>query len=154
MKKPTCADGDKDFTIVYTDPYSDWIAGVAGILPAHVAEQKSGVEDIIAAVEADDTAALHKVAEFWNNGWRFNPGEIDPAITPSSGPYKLGAWEPGQSITLVANDKYWGTPRGGQEHRGPLHRAGVAGAGPAERRHPDRRAAAEPRRDRPARGRR
>ena len=110
MEKPTCEDGDKDFTIVYTDTYSDWIAGVSGILPAHVAEQQSGVEDIIAAVEADDTASLQKVADFWNTGWRFNPGEIDPEITPSSGPYKLGAWEPGQSITLEANDKYWGTP--------------------------------------------
>ena len=38
MEKPTCADGDKDFTIVYTDSYSDWIAGVCGILPAHIAE--------------------------------------------------------------------------------------------------------------------
>ncbi len=110
MEKPTCADGDKDFTIVYTDSYSDWIAGVSGILPAHIAEQKSGVEDIVAAVEADDTASLQKVADFWNSGWRFNPGEIDAEITPSSGPYKLGAWEPGQSITLEANEEYWGTP--------------------------------------------
>lgn len=110
MEKPTCAEGDKDFTIVYTAPYSDWVAGVGGILPAHIAEQQSGVEDIVAAVEGDDTASLQKVADFWNTGWRFNPGEIDETITPSSGPYKLGAWEPGQSITLEANENYWGTP--------------------------------------------
>ncbi|WP_460434666.1 ABC transporter family substrate-binding protein [Angustibacter speluncae] len=110
MEKPTCEDGDKDFTIVYTDQYSDWIAGVSGILPAHVAEEQSGVEDIIAAVQEDDTASLQKVADFWNTGWRFNPGEIDEALVPSSGPYKIGAWEPGQSITLEANEEYWGTP--------------------------------------------
>ncbi len=115
MEKPTCADGDKDFTIVYTEPYSDWIAGVSAILPAHIAEQESGTEDIVAAVEADDTAALAPVAEFWNTGWRFNPGEIDEALVPSSGPYKLGAWEPGQSITLEANENYWGTPAVAQQ---------------------------------------
>jgi peptide/nickel transport system substrate-binding protein len=115
MEKPTCADGDKDFTIVYTEPYSDWIAGVSSILPAHIAEQESGTEDIVAAVEADDTAALAPVAEFWNTGWRFNPGEIDEALVPSSGPYKLGAWEPGQSITLEANEEYWGTPAVAQQ---------------------------------------
>ncbi len=111
MEKPTCADGDKDFTIVYTEPFADWIAGIgADTLPAHVAETQSGVEDIIAAVEADDTAALQTVADFWNTGWRFNPGEIDQAIAPSSGPYLLGEWNPGQSITLEANEEYWGTP--------------------------------------------
>lgn len=110
MEKPTCADGDKDFTIVYTEPFSDWIAGVDEILPAHIAEEQSGVEDIVAAVEADDREALASVAEFWNTGWRFNPGEIDEELVPSSGPYKLGAWDPGQSITLEANENYWGTP--------------------------------------------
>jgi peptide/nickel transport system substrate-binding protein len=88
---------------------------VSSILPAHIAEQESGTEDIVAAVEADDTAALAPVAEFWNTGWRFNPGEIDEALVPSSGPYKLGAWEPGQSITLEANEEYWGTPAVAQQ---------------------------------------
>lgn len=110
MEKPTCADGDKDFTIVYTEPYSDWIAGVSSILPAHIAEQESGTEDIVAAVEGDDVEALTAVAEFWNNGWRFDPGTIPEELVPSSGPYNLGTWEPGQSITLTANENYWGTP--------------------------------------------
>jgi peptide/nickel transport system substrate-binding protein len=110
MEKPTCAEGDKDFTVVYTDTFSDWVAGIGTFLPAHVVEQASGVEDVIAAVEADDAAALTEVAAFWNTGWHFNPGEYDPATTPSSGPYDLSTWEPGQSITLEANEEYWGTP--------------------------------------------
>ncbi len=110
MEKPTCADGDKDFTVVYTDTFSDWVAGVGTFLPAHVVEEQAGVEDVIAAVQADDTAALATVAQFWNTGWHFNPGEYDAATTPSSGPYSLSTWEPGQSITLVANEEYWGTP--------------------------------------------
>ena len=27
QEKPDCEDGDKDFTLTYTQPYSDWIAG-------------------------------------------------------------------------------------------------------------------------------
>jgi len=110
MEKPECADGDKDFTVVYTDTYSDWIAGIEEFLPAHIAEQEAGVEDIIAAVKDDDVEALGKVAEFWNTGWRFNPGELNQDIIPSSGPYKIDSWEAGQSITLTANEEYWGTP--------------------------------------------
>lgn len=110
MEKPTCADGDKDFTVVYTDTFADWVAGVGTFLPAHVVEERSGVEDVIAAVQADDTAALTTVSQFWNTGWHFNPGEFDAATTPSSGPYTLATWEPGQSITLEANEEYWGTP--------------------------------------------
>lgn len=31
--------------------------------------------------------------------------------TPAgSGPYKLGEWEPGSHISLIRNEKYWGTP--------------------------------------------
>ncbi len=110
MKKPDCADGDKDFTIEYETPFADWVAGIGSFLPAHIAEEQAGVEDIIEAVKNDDTEALTKVAEFWNNGWRFDPGAIDESITPSAGPYSLGSWEPGQSITLTANPEWWGTP--------------------------------------------
>jgi peptide/nickel transport system substrate-binding protein len=31
------------------------------------------------------------------------------------GPYKFSSWEPGQSITLVANEEYWGTPPATEE---------------------------------------
>ncbi|GAB4064176.1 ABC transporter substrate-binding protein [Angustibacter speluncae] len=114
MEKPTCADGDKDFTVVYTDTFSDWVAGVGTFLPAHVVEERSGVEDVVAAVQADDAAAMATVAQFWNTGWHFNPGEYDAATTPSSGPYTLSTWEPGQSIALEANEEYWGTPASSQ----------------------------------------
>lgn len=111
MKKPTCKDGDKDFTIEYEKPFSDWIAGIGGnvsMMPAHIAEKKSGVADIVAAVEKDNVADLTKVAEFWNTGWTFNPGQLDKEIIPSSGPYVIDSWQAGQSVTLKRNDKYWG----------------------------------------------
>lgn len=111
MEKPTCADGDKDIEVVYTAPFSDW-EGQFGtnILPAHIVEQESGVEDIIPLIEADDAAGLAPAAEFWNTGWVFEPGTLPADIIPSSGPYMLDSWAAGESLTLAANPEWWGTP--------------------------------------------
>jgi peptide/nickel transport system substrate-binding protein len=111
MKKPTCADGDKEIEVVYDEPFADWNAvfGASAIMPAHIVEEKAGGIDLVKAIEGDDKAALTAAAEFYNTGWVFNPGEIDTSITPSAGPYKIDSWQAGQSITLVANDKWWGT---------------------------------------------
>jgi peptide/nickel transport system substrate-binding protein len=112
MKKPVCKDGDTTIDVVYDKPFADWQAmfGPAGaILPAHIVEQKTGV-NLIDAISHDDLAALKKAADFYNSGWTFNPGQLDAATTPSAGPYKFGPWTAGQSITLTANDKWWGTP--------------------------------------------
>ncbi|WP_020574511.1 ABC transporter substrate-binding protein [Actinopolymorpha alba] len=39
------------------------------------------------------------------------PGSLpDASLIPSSEPYKLSKWDAGQSITLTANEKYWGDP--------------------------------------------
>ncbi|GAB2687931.1 ABC transporter family substrate-binding protein [Thalassiella azotivora] len=112
MEKPSCEDGDKTLEITYTEPFADWISmfGAGGIMPAHIVEEQSGTEDLIAAIEADDTEALTPAAEFYNTGWVFNPGELNEEIIPSAGPYKLVGWEAGQSLTLQANEEWWGTP--------------------------------------------
>jgi ABC-type transport system substrate-binding protein len=39
----------------------------------------------------------------WNTGLDKNPERI-----PVSGPYRVSAWEQGQSLTLARNDKYFG----------------------------------------------
>lgn len=106
-----CADGDKSFTVTYSEPYADWEALFGGFMPAHVVEKQTGVADFVASAEAGNADDMAKVAEFWNNGWVFSPGQL-PAeeLIPSAGPYKLSSWQTGQSLTLVANDKYWGEP--------------------------------------------
>lgn len=114
VAKPDCAAGDKSFTAVYDVPFADWeLTFDGGAYPAHVAAEQAGLttEEFITAVQEDDEAALAPVAEFWNTGWAFNPGELpDPALIPSSGPYLLTAWDAGQSVTLTANPDYYGTP--------------------------------------------
>jgi ABC-type transport system substrate-binding protein len=104
-----CADGDKQFTVVYNKPYADWVANFGPIMPAHVVEQEAGIDDFIAAVQDGDTKGLEKAGDFWTKGWVFKPGELpDESIIPSSGEYKLDSWESGNSLTLVANDQYYG----------------------------------------------
>lgn len=112
MEKPVCEDGDKTIEVVYTEPFADWEAMFGGgtIMPAHIVEQQSGVEDLIAAISGDDMAQLTAAAEFYNTGWVFNPGQLNPEITPSSGPYMLDSWQAGQSLTLTANPEWWGDP--------------------------------------------
>lgn len=114
IQTPT-EDGDsKTFTAVYDVSFGDWETTIASqntaFLPAHIVEQQTGI-DIVAAVRDNDAEALRKAGDFWDTRWSgFAPGQLpDPALMPSGGPYALGEWQAGQSITLVPNEKYWGT---------------------------------------------
>jgi peptide/nickel transport system substrate-binding protein len=104
-----CKDGDKTFTVVYNKPYADWQANFGNIYPAHIVEQQAGIDDFIKAVQDNDTKGLEKAGDFWTNGWVFKPGDLpDPSLIPSSGPYKITKWQSGNSLTLTANENYWG----------------------------------------------
>lgn len=105
----------KEFTVTYAEPYADWEILISTAMPAHVMAEKADMtmEELVTAAKEKDVAALTPVAEFWNDGWDFQPGALpDAADVPSMGPYKFkeGGWEAGQFITLEANDQYWGTP--------------------------------------------
>ena len=106
--------GGKTFTYDYKDPYPDYKLQVGGAFPAHVVAEKAGltVEELVKAIQDKDLDKLRPAAKFWNEDWLSpNAGTLpDEALTPVSGPYKLGNWVAGESITLVSNDKYWGTP--------------------------------------------
>jgi peptide/nickel transport system substrate-binding protein len=76
------SDNGKTVTVVFAEPFSDWKSLFYGLLPAHYMEQVPGG---------------------WNTGLAKNPEKI-----PVNGPFKVSAWEQGQSLTLVRNDKYFG----------------------------------------------
>jgi peptide/nickel transport system substrate-binding protein len=109
------ADG-KEFVLNYPTVYADWEILVAAPLPAHVAAEQSGMttEEMVTAVRDRDYSKLTPLADFWNTGWLSpTPGELpDPSLVPSSGPYtfKENGWTAGQSLTLTANEEFWGTP--------------------------------------------
>ncbi|MBD9698408.1 ABC transporter family substrate-binding protein [Flavimobilis sp. GY10621] len=106
--------GGKTFSYEYKDPYPDYQLQVGGAFPSHIVAEQAGmtVEELVKAIQDKDIEKLRPAAKFWNEGWLSNtPGTLpDPAITPVSGPYKLKSWEAGQSVTLEANEKYFGTP--------------------------------------------
>lgn len=107
----------KEFTVVYNETYPDYKILIGTALPAHVAAKQAGLEPaaLAQAILDKDAETVKKVADFWNNGWMFEGGQL-PSMDqiPSSGPYKLkeGGWQSNNSLTLEANDKYWGTPAG------------------------------------------
>lgn len=110
----------KEFTVTYAEPYADWEILIGSTLPAHIVAEKAGmtIEELAEAAANKDVEALTPAAEFWNDGWDFNPGELpDLADVPSTGPYmfKEGGWQAGQSITLTANPEYFGTPAATKE---------------------------------------
>ncbi|MEG3615673.1 ABC transporter substrate-binding protein [Isoptericola haloaureus] len=106
----------KSFQYDYERVYADWQLNVSSAFPAHVVADQVGVsvEELVTAIEELDMSVLEPAAEFWNTGWLSStPGELpDPALVPVSGPYMLkeDGWIAGQSITLTANENYWGTP--------------------------------------------
>ncbi|WNB85025.1 ABC transporter substrate-binding protein [Cellulomonas sp. ATA003] len=106
--------GSKEFVLDFPVVYADWELLVSGWLPAHVVAEQIGIteDELAQAILDEDIETITQAAEFWNTGWLSpTPGELpDPALTPVAGPYKLASWEAGQSITLEANEDYWGTP--------------------------------------------
>jgi ABC-type transport system substrate-binding protein len=113
MKPPQCKAGEKDFTIEYKKPFADWNAmfGQGEIMPAHVVEKQAGMTKTFVDFANDPTSAdLKKAVDFYNKGWALNPGQLKKNIMPASGPYMIDSWSAGQSLTLKANPKWWGTP--------------------------------------------
>ena len=105
----------KTFTIEYTEPYADWEIMVDNALPAHVVAEQSDMEleELVTAIRDADTEALEPAAEFWNEGWFTDPGTLpDEELMPVTGAYKLDNWQAGESLTISANEDYWGTGPG------------------------------------------
>ncbi|MEM9468466.1 MAG: ABC transporter family substrate-binding protein, partial [Actinomycetota bacterium] len=109
-----CSEDGKTITTTYSDIFADWRATFSQLMPAHVVAREAGVDDLIAAFDSGDRASIDAMAEFFNNAWAMNPGELlDESLIPSGGKFKLGSWEAGASLTLVPNENYWGTPANG-----------------------------------------
>ena len=85
MKSVKGSDNGKTVTVVFQTPFRDWKSMFASgtfILPSHFVEKQSGG---------------------WNTGLDKNPENI-----PSAGWFKVQSYMPGQSLTLVRNNKYYG----------------------------------------------
>ncbi len=82
----TAADDGKTVNVRLKSPFGDWKSlYTRALVPAHIAR-------------------LPTVG--------FNTGfdKFDPAVVISGGPFRIASHNPGRDLTLVRNEKYWGTP--------------------------------------------
>ncbi|MUL65720.1 hypothetical protein BOO86_14675 [Mycobacterium sp. CBMA 234] len=79
------------------------------LLPSHVLDDALGLGDggVTKALQSADGPTIDKIAQAWNTTWDLKP-DADLKRFPSAGPYKLASVAKNGSITLVANDKWWG----------------------------------------------
>ncbi|BCI81868.1 hypothetical protein MTY66_34930 [Mycolicibacterium sp. TY66] len=79
------------------------------MLPAHVLDDALGLGDggVTKALQSGDAPTIDKIADAWNTTWDLKP-DTDLKKFPSAGPYKLASVAKDGSITLAANDKWWG----------------------------------------------
>ena len=81
----TGTDDKKTVTVVFKKKFADWKglwSGGGGIVPAHIGKKVG-----------------------------FNTGfdKFDPAVVISGGPFKVASYNQGRDLTLVQNERYWGT---------------------------------------------
>ncbi len=72
---------------------------------AHVAAQAAGVPDLVGAIRSGDADAVGRIADFWNTGWRLEPGDLELAKFPSSGPYRIESYTTDDGLVLVENER-------------------------------------------------
>lgn len=106
-----CVD-DRTFKATFAEPYPDWKNLFAtGVLPAHILEKQTGVDDITALDEKGDKAQLKKVTTFWNKKWR----GFDADLMPSSGPYTIASWDENKQIVTLQRNKTFAGAKGGPQ---------------------------------------
>ncbi|NLE78048.1 MAG: peptide-binding protein [Rhodococcus sp.] len=111
IQRVDCQPGAKQALVVFEPGRSfvDWrsLFGATAIMPAHVVGTATGT-DVVGAVQNADIEALTRIADFWNTGWNLVPGELDLALFPSSGPYKIESYSVEDGLVLTANELWWG----------------------------------------------
>ncbi|GAA3459722.1 ABC transporter family substrate-binding protein [Saccharothrix longispora] len=115
IEKLECADEGKTITTTFfkDQPFADYRGlfsqpGSDSLLPAHVLEQKAGVEDITKVLPSQNDDTVKKVAEFYTKGWL----GFDKSVALSGGPFIIESADLTDQTVLVRNPKYWGNPAG------------------------------------------
>ena len=118
---PEIGDDGRSVTLVYDSPRSDWeVSFQPSPMAAHaVANLALGIEDpeegkqaIIDAFTDNDSAALSKIAESWNNDFNFTSLPDNELLYLSNGAYVMTEYVENQFLTVTANPDYdWGPDR-------------------------------------------
>lgn len=108
-----CAPHSKAFTLTfYKDQGHRWrqMFGPGTVMPAHALAQKTdmSMEDLNAALHAEDMAALQPVAELWRYGFSTAKDDFDPELQVSYGPFTAEKVGDSGAVFLKANEQYRG----------------------------------------------
>lgn len=122
-KLPEIGEDGRSMTIEYSKPFADWqIALDLPSTPAHIVAKRAGLADEKALIELfkktpkgdpaapKDSEELKKVAKVWNEDFNFEELPKEPELYLASGPFIAKSIQKKESLTLVRNDKYGGTP--------------------------------------------
>ena len=109
-----CRPGERAATVTFAAgrDIRNWAAlfGAGAMLPAHVVARAAGIANVVDPIRAGNRAVIDRIADFWNTGFAVQPGGIDEAELPSSGPYRIDGHTGDGGLVLVRNDKWWGDP--------------------------------------------
>ena len=108
-----CAPHSKAFTLTfYKDQGHRWrqMFGPGTVMPAHALAQKTdmSMEDLNAALHAEDMAALQPVAELWRYGFSTAKDDFDPELQVSYGHFTAEKVGDSGEVFLKANEQYRG----------------------------------------------
>ena len=103
ISEVSCADEDRTITTTYESQFVDYKVLFGGLIPAHVVERESGVEDLTTAT---DPADLQAIADVWNEGFI----GFDPERALSGAWYRIDQWNEGETLILVRNENFYGEP--------------------------------------------
>jgi peptide/nickel transport system substrate-binding protein len=110
IKTATCKDS-LTFETDYSAPYLDYkgLFNGVSIMPAHILEAKTGIADITKLSPTGDPAQLKAAGDFWTDKWK----GFDASIMPSSGPYKITAFDANQKAVTLEKNANWSGGKGG-----------------------------------------
>lgn len=108
-----CAPQSKAFTLTFQkDQGHRWrqMFGPGTVMPAHALAQKTDltVEELNAALHAEDMATLQPVAELWRYGFSTAKDDFDPELQVSYGPFTADKVGDFGEVFLKANEQYRG----------------------------------------------
>ncbi len=83
IRSVIASDDDKTVTVTFGRPYPEWRSLFRFLPPAHIAERVG-----------------------WNHGF----DTFDPAVVVSGGPFRIASHDSDNDLTLVRNERYWGSP--------------------------------------------
>ncbi len=112
-------DNNKSVTFTYDKPYVDWevLALTPVGMAAHVVGKKAlnetdnakAAQAVADAITKKDNAALAKISNFWNTGFKFMNMPTDKDLVVGSGPFTITDAKESQFITLSKNPNYKGS---------------------------------------------